>query len=82
MTKQLQSLDISTNKPFKDYLKMGYDNWLMQDNLVLTSIGKVKKTSVNEIAHWVDREWEKIPGKMVEKFCISSSPDGADDDVL
>ena len=42
--------------------------------------------SASQIAHWVARAWEKIPGAMIEKSfkkcCISNALDGTDDDLL
>jgi hypothetical protein len=36
MINQLQPLDISVNKPFKDYLKKEHWTWLLSENLPLT----------------------------------------------
>jgi hypothetical protein len=42
MTSQLQSLDVSINKPFKHLVRKHYDAWLNKDNHILTASGKIK----------------------------------------
>lgn len=37
MTSQLQPLDVSENKSFKDYIKDEYETWLLSSNLPLTN---------------------------------------------
>jgi hypothetical protein len=43
MTRQLQPLDISINKPFKHLVRKHYVAWLNKDNHILTSSGKRKE---------------------------------------
>lgn len=86
MTSQLQPLDVSINKPFKDYLKKEYESWLWMDNHPLTPSGKIKKAPASKLAEWVSNAWNKISNSVVEdsfkKCCITNALDGSEDDIL
>jgi hypothetical protein len=86
MTSQLQPLDVSVNKPFKDYLRKEYEAWLLSKNLPLTPSGKIKRASASELAEWVSAAWKKIAGKTVEqsfKKCrITNALDGTKNYIL
>jgi hypothetical protein len=49
MASQLQPLDVFINKPFKDLVRKHCDGWLNKDNHILTSVGKMKRTSASLI---------------------------------
>jgi hypothetical protein len=86
MTSQLQALDVSVNKPFKDYLRREYEAWLLSENLPLTPSGMIKRASASKLAEWVSAAWKKIAGKTVEqsfkKCCVTNALDGTEDDIL
>jgi hypothetical protein len=46
MNSQLRFLDAVVKKPFKDYLKQLYSEWLLAGDHILTPTGKIKKCSV------------------------------------
>lgn len=83
MTSQLQPLDVSINKPFKDHLRYEYTNWLASGDLPLTPSGKIKKASPVEVANWISTAWKKISPEIVrksfKKCCISNALDGSED---
>lgn len=86
MTSQLQPLDVSVNKPFKDYLRQEYEAWLFSENLPLTPSGKIRKAPASKVAEWVSAAWHKIPEVIVQrsfkKCCITNALDGSEDDIL
>ncbi len=86
MTSQLQPLDVSVNKPFKDYVKDEYETWLLSSNLPLTDTGKIKKPPASQVAQWVSNAWAKIDAEIIVKAfkrcCISNALDGSEDDTL
>jgi putative intracellular protease/amidase len=42
ITSQLQVLDVMVNKPFLDYLKKRYSEWLLTGDHALTPAGRIK----------------------------------------
>ena len=67
MTSQLQPLDVAVNKPFKDYVKQEYEDWLMSDNLPLTATGKIRKAPASVVATWVSSAWKKIDHETIRR---------------
>lgn len=86
MTSQLQPLDVSINKPFKDYVKREYENWLHLEKHPLTPSGKIKKASASKIAEWVSVAWKKVSNETIihsfKKCCITNALDGTEDDIV
>ena len=86
MTTVLQPLDVSINKPFKGYVQAEYNKWFCEPNRELTPTGKIKRSALHIIAHWVSAAWKSIQAPMIvksfKKCCISNSLDGSEDDVL
>lgn len=86
MTSQLQPLDVSVNKPFKNLVRHEYENWLLSGNLPLTTTGKIKKAPVSTVAHWVSNAWKKIDAPLIiksfKKCSISNALDGTEDDAF
>ena len=86
MTSQLQPLDVSVNKPFKDHVRAKYEEWILSDNLPLTKSGKIKKAPAAEMARWISEAWKDVsPGiiqKSFQKCCVTNALDGSEDDLL
>lgn len=86
LTCKLQPLDVSVNKPFKQYIREEYENWLTNEEHPLTPTGKIKKAPASTVAQWVSNAWKKIPEKIIvksfKKCCITNALDGTEDDIL
>ena len=57
-TSTLQVLDVSVNKPFKDYLRDFYETWMVEN--------VVGKPSRLDVAKWVDAAWKKISEETIK----------------
>lgn len=86
MTSQIQPLDVSVNKPFKDHVRDEYEKWLFTDNLPLTNTGKIKKAPASEVARWISVAWAKVSedvvAKSFKKCFISNALDGSEDNIV
>lgn len=50
MTSQSQPLDVSVNKPFKEYLQEEYEKWMSSENFPRTNTRKIKKAPASIVA--------------------------------
>ena len=84
-SKKLQPLDVSINKPFKQYVEE-YEKWLETPNLPQTPAGKVKKASASSVAVWISTAWKRISDetewKSFKKCCTSNALDGSENDFI
>lgn len=71
MTGYLQSLDIATNKPFKDYLRLEINDYI-ENRMVRNQRGNFIKPSLQEVVRWVKNAWNKIPNDTVANALRSS----------
>ena len=60
LTKKLQQLDISINKPFKSHMRQLWRDWMALDNHTYTKIGRVRRASYAQICSRVSISWGKI----------------------
>lgn len=85
MTSTLQPLDVVLNKPFKDRVRLEYQEWMSGDNLK-TPTGRLQRPPLGTVCGWVLSAWRSLPDVMVQnafkKCCISNSLDGTEDDAL
>nr|XP_002740528.1 PREDICTED: pogo transposable element with ZNF domain-like [Saccoglossus kowalevskii] len=84
-TSKLQPLDVLINKPFKEYLRKEWCEFI-DSQLKLIGPGERPKTSSKQdIVNWVSRAWDKLqdrPDMVKLSFVctgISSALDGSDD---
>ena len=75
LTKKLQPLDLTVNKPFKDHMKKHWDNWMKEGEHHFTKSNKMKRASYSEVCKWIVESWKKIDeitvkkGFQVSKIC-------------
>lgn len=73
------------NKPFKDRVRLEYQEWMSGDN-PKTPTGRLQRPPLGTVCGWVLSAWRSLPDVMVQKAfkkcCISNSLDGTEDDAL
>lgn len=87
LTSQLQPLDVSINKPFKDKVRVLWTEWMASStDHVLTRGGRLKKPSVTLWCEWIVKAWNEIDSAIIiksfKKCGISNALDGTEDDML
>ena len=77
MTRILQPLDVSVNKPIKNAMRAKWNAWLQTGNHTFTLV---------DITTWIVEAWRELDLIIIEnrlkKCCISNGLDGSEDDVL
>jgi hypothetical protein len=85
MTSILQALDVVVNKPFKDYLRKQYEDWLINNQHEYTRAGNIKKPSIRLMFEWILKAWNQISEESIrqglKKCYISNALDGSEDDI-
>ena len=83
LTSQLQPLDVSLNKPFKDAVRILWTEWMVGE---LTREGRLKRPSITLWCQWVLTAWEKVAPAIViksfKKCSISNALDGTEHGML
>ena len=87
LTSQLQPLDVSINKPFKDKVRVLWSKWMAgSTNHALTRGGHLRKPSITLWCQWVVKAWNEIDPPIIiksfKKCCISNALDGSEDSIL
>ena len=57
-TSCLQVCDIGLNKPFKDYMRMAVNEWMVRNN------AEAKPDRAN-VSHWIDHAWKRISHRTI-----------------
>lgn len=66
LTRFLQPLDISVNKPFKDNLKAHWEEWMSDSrNDQFTLSGRKKRASYETVAEWVRKSFDAVPSSCI-----------------
>ena len=85
LTCLLQPLDVSLNKPFKDYLQKKWIQWISSDNIQkeTTKSRNFKKVDILTIVKWVKESWNEIFTEIFKKSflkcCSSNAVDNSGD---
>ena len=87
LTGQLQPLDVSISKPFKEKVRVLCFNWMAgESDHELTRGGRLKKPSITLWCLWVIQAWDEIDPTVVikafKKCSISNALDGSEDNTL
>ena len=87
LTSQLQPLDVSINKPFKEKVRMLWSDWMAGSaDHALARGGRLKKPSITLLCQWVVKTWNEIDSAIIikpfKKCCISNALDGSEDSIL
>lgn len=86
LTSQLQSLDVSINKPFKVFMREEWNKWMAAGNHDLTPTGRMKRPTITQVCEWVKTSWDSVKDEIVvrsfKKCGISNALDGTEDDML
>jgi len=86
MTKMLQPLDVSVNRPFKVLMQQQWSTWMAEGDHTFTPTGRMRKVDLPTICSWIKSAWEKVPTSCITngflKCCISNALDGTQDDIL
>ena len=86
LTSQLQPLDVSVHKPFKEFMHEEWAMWIEAPTHHVTPAGRVKRPSISNVCEWVKNSWKRVKSetivKSLKKCGISSALDGSEDDIL
>ena len=86
MTGILQPLDVCINKPFKDGLRVKWQEWMIAGEHTQTASGRMCKADLNVICGWMKEAWNHIQMEMMKtyfrKCCITNTIDGTKDDDI
>ena len=86
LTSVLQQLDVSLNKPFKDYMRQCWNEWMTSDLHTFTPAGNMRATSLSTVCEWVLKAWNEVRTdsviKSFKKCSISNAMDVTEDNLL
>ena len=87
LTSQLQPLDVSINKPFKQAIREEWNKWMMNPaDQSLTPTGRLRRPTIKQVCQWVLNAWDGIKQEVIKKSFkktgISNALDGTEDDDL
>jgi len=81
-----QPLDVSINKPFKEYLKMEWNEWMCSGGNGVTAGGYLRCASISDVCKWVKNAWDNVSSELIlhsfEKCKITNSIYEPEDDSV
>ena len=84
-TSIVQPMDKCINRPFKEYMRASWQEWMRQDR-AKTKKGNLKQPSRQDAINWVSKAWESIKLEtLTHSFLvcgISNALDGSQDDLV
>uniref|UniRef100_K7GC97 HTH CENPB-type domain-containing protein n=1 Tax=Pelodiscus sinensis TaxID=13735 RepID=K7GC97_PELSI len=85
MTKMLQPLDVTVNKPMKDALRRKWNTWLLEGERTFTAGRRMRTPTLQDVTQWIADVWVELPAiirKGFLKCSISNAMEGSKDDAL
>lgn len=86
MTGQLQVMDVSCNRPFKQHMRQRWNEWMTAGDHTFTPSGNARKPDLGLIATWIKESWDAVDPDIIrrgfKKCCLSNSMDGEEDDII
>ena len=86
LTSVLQPLYVSINKPFKDTIRVSWNQWMLNRNKTFTKGGNTRAPSLVTMCEWVRDAWQQLDPAIIvkafQKSGISNALDGTEDDYL
>ena len=84
-TSIVQPMDRCINRPFKEYMRASWQEWMRQDR-AKTKKGNLKQPSHQDAINWVSKAWDSIKLETLTNsflVCgISNALDGSQDDLV
>ncbi|KFD61376.1 hypothetical protein M514_24697 [Trichuris suis] len=84
LTSVLQPLDVCINKPFKDYMREEWKEWMENGQKSYTVSGRMRAPSLSLLCQLAINAWSKVKMETVlmsfRKCSISTALDGTEDD--
>ena len=65
LTRQLQPLNVSVNKPFKGFM---HEEWAKRTEAPthnVTPAGRVKQPSISNVCEWVKNSWQQVKVRLL-----------------
>ena len=78
----LQPLDNHLNKPFKDAMRIKWEEWLLNGDREYTRTGKCKGASYEMVAQWVSEVWREMSRDIIKRSFIETGIQDCDDDEV
>ena len=86
LTSVVQPLDVCLNKPFKDYVRADWNDWIMNGDKTYTKGGNMRAVPLDVLCQFVINAWDKVDlntvVKSFKKCGISNLLDGTEDCLL
>lgn len=86
LTSVLQPLDVCLNRPFKQYLRELWNEWMVKGKKSYTNSGNMRAPELDVFCQFIIDAWAKVKTESVikafKKCCISNALDGSEDDIL
>ena len=86
LTSIVQPLDVSINKPFKDWIREKWRTWMATGEHRYTKTGNLKKPANDLMCWWIIEAWNEIPAEMIvtsfKKCGITNTLDNSDNSLV
>jgi len=66
LTKQLQPLDISVNRSFKNQLRKQWEQWMTSGEHSFTATGRMRRATYAQVVEWVKVAWDRVDPAIIK----------------